>query len=232
MKRAALAFLLLAVSAQAPAQAPIGPPSAPAPVADRARLEVVEDLSESLANDLLELSVAVRDRDLLRIAPFFPESLRASPFPAQPGPLQADVKWIASRSWSASAGVSGPEAAGPKADVLRELGAFLESFALIEDARFKVRAAQFDATAALVESASVPTAAPGATGEARVSFYVIGRNHDGQREWARGTAQTKVHKPASGPWQFTAFSVADLKSMVATSDLATEASITQLAPLR
>ncbi len=39
---------------------------------DRNRLETVEELSESLANDLLVLSVAAGERDLPLTAEFFP----------------------------------------------------------------------------------------------------------------------------------------------------------------
>jgi len=221
MRLAALTLLLASFPAQQPVE-PSRTPTAPAPVADRARLEVVEDLSESLANDLLELSVAVRDRDPERIAPFLADRLQASPFPARPGPLQADVKWIARRAWLAGSGAPGAPADRSRAELMGELRAFLDTFAEIEDARFKVRGARFDPAAERVGDARVPSAAPGAVGEARVGFYVIGRNREGRREWARGTAETRVRKPAQGPWQFTAFSVAGLDSMVATTDLFSE----------
>ncbi len=44
---------------------------------DHNRLETVEELSESLANDLLVLSVAARERDLPLTAEFFPAQLTA-----------------------------------------------------------------------------------------------------------------------------------------------------------
>ena len=69
---------------------------------DPARLEVVEDLSESLANDMLELSVATRDRDDAKTSEFFPARLTAATFPSRPGAVKTDVKWIGSRAWSAS----------------------------------------------------------------------------------------------------------------------------------
>jgi hypothetical protein len=68
---------------------------------ERARLEVIEDLSESLANDLLELSVATRDRDLRRTAEFFPVKLNAAPYPARPQTFKDSVKWIKTHDWSA-----------------------------------------------------------------------------------------------------------------------------------
>src|SRR5215216_5578370 len=68
---------------------------------DRARLEVVEDLSESLANDMLELSVATRDRNEAKTSEFFPARLTAAAFPSRPGAVRADLKWVGSRAWSA-----------------------------------------------------------------------------------------------------------------------------------
>ena len=54
---------------------------------DRERLERNEDLSESLANQLLAMSVAVRRQDLTEVASSFPatDPLEATPFPDQPG---------------------------------------------------------------------------------------------------------------------------------------------------
>ena len=60
-------------------------PQAPLPsAAETARLETIEDLSESLANDILDLSVAVRDRDLDRVGAFFADTVAAPPFPTSP----------------------------------------------------------------------------------------------------------------------------------------------------
>ena len=51
------------------------------PAVEREELDAVEDLSESLANDLLDLSVATRRQDLAQMAEYFPLSLEAIPFP-------------------------------------------------------------------------------------------------------------------------------------------------------
>jgi hypothetical protein len=107
---------------------------------DRNRLEVIEELSESLANDLLELSVATRDRDLQLTAEFFPVSIAAKPFPSRPTLIK--------NGWAE----------------------FLAHFSEIEDARFKVKEANFDETAKAVLGAEQPTAVVGATGK-RASLF-------------------------------------------------------------
>jgi hypothetical protein len=215
------------------------PPSAPPAQVDRPRLEVIEDLSESLANDLLELSVATRDTDLSRTAEFFPARVRASAFPSRPTAAKPSVKWIVTHGWEAdaatntSAAVVNASAATPaatatpapqlaRADFLRGWSDFLSHFSEIEDARFKVKEANFDDKADSVHNAKVPTAVVGAAGKARVAFYVIGRDAEGRREWARGTAMVEVRFDASKRWQFDSFTLASFDSMVATTDLFSE----------
>jgi FG-GAP-like repeat len=243
----------------APRKPQAQPAAPPAPREERARLEVVEELSESLANDLLELSVATRERDLLKTAEFFPGEFAATPLPAAPLPLKPSVKWIATRAWSAPADAaavntspngavvnasstdavvktSPTNAAGTPyaaAEPVRTTARaflsawsdFLSHFAEIEDARFKVKESSFDAGARAVAGAKVPTAAPGARGAARVAFYVIGRNREGQREWARGTVVATVRAAASGRWQFESWKLTSLDSLVATKDLFSEVAV-------
>ena len=63
------------------------------PEFDRERIEAIEDLSESLANDLLRLSVAVRDRDLPGMRRYFAEQIKAAPLPSRPGDLEPLERW-------------------------------------------------------------------------------------------------------------------------------------------
>lgn len=215
-----------AATAANPGSAPAtGPLAAPEPPdAERARLENIEDLSESLANDVLELSVAVRDRDGAKIAPFFGEVVNAPPFPTTPGGLEPQVKWIALHGWTAPDGATEARDSS-RADFLRSFDQFLDHFSEIEDVRFKVKGATFDPGAHAVAGADQPTAQPGATGTANVAFYVWGRDRDGRREWARGMAEARVAKPASGPWQFASFKVTKLDSQAAQTDLFSEVAL-------
>ncbi|MBA3335392.1 MAG: hypothetical protein H0T08_07265, partial [Acidobacteria bacterium] len=115
---------------------------------DRSRLEVIEELSESLANDLLELSVAARDRDLSLTAEFFPVQLTAKPFPSSPSATKTQIKWVDAHNWETPGGkiinASGNPASAGKITskaFLVDWSEFLEHFSEIEDARFKVKEA-------------------------------------------------------------------------------------------
>ena len=233
----ALALLLIfqsgAASLRAQGAATAGPQQAKVQL-DAARLEVIEDLSEALANDMLELSVATRDRDAAKTSEFFPARLTAATFPSRPGGVKTDVKWIGSRAWSADTVAVASLSGAPAGNALRPMAAgeflkgwneFLAQFSEIEDARFKVKDATFADDAKSVAGAKVPTAAPGASGTARLAFYVIGRNLAGQREWARGTVFAKVRADAKGRWQFEEWRLAGLDSMVAARDLFSEVAL-------
>ncbi len=190
---------------------------------DRSRLETIEDLSESLANDLLELSVATRDRDLELTAAYFPAQFAAKPFPSRPAAAKNQVKWINAHNWE-TARENPANGAGKiiRKDFLGGWSEFLEHFSEIEDARFKVKEANFDDTAKAVVGAEQPTAVTGATGRARIAFYVIGRDTDGKREWARGTFWTNVRADKNKHWQFDSFDLVSFDSLVAEKDLFSE----------
>jgi len=200
----------------------VSPPSNVQSV-ELSRLEVTEQLSESLANQLLDLSIAVRDRNLEQTSRFFAASLNSSPFPSQPSALKVDVKWIGSHGWM-------PLSAGAAPQITRDefLGGFfvfLSHFSSIEDARFKVKLASFDDSARADLAAEVPAAISGATGKARIAFFVIGRDPEGKREWARGTADIQVRYTDARYWNIVAFKLVSFDSMVANAELFSEVSV-------
>ena len=205
-----------------------GGPVAEKKTVDSGRLETTEELSESLANDLLALSVATRDRDMTLTADYFPPLLTAKPFPSRPAELKQQVKWVGIHKWEA------PEAApadAPKPgkitgkSFLKNWSEFLDHFSDIEDARFKVKEANFADSAKSVAGAEQPTAVVGASGRARVAFYVIGRDQNGKREWARGVVMADVRMAANGHWQFDGFDLVSFDSMVSDRDIFSEVGV-------
>jgi hypothetical protein len=216
-----LLMIIAAVEHKALAQPTTSPAAAPHKTQkiDRNRLEVIEELSESLANDLLELSVAARDRDLRLMAEFFPAEIAAKPFPSYPTLIKNQVKWVSAHGWETKEnGALNTSTGADKMKSKTFLGnwaEFLAHFSDIEDARFKVKEAYFDETAKAVLGAEEPTAAVGATGKARIAFYVIGRDTDGRREWARGAFMAKVRADKNKHWQFDSFELISFDSLIA-----------------
>lgn len=193
---------------------------------DRNRLETSEELSESLANDVLQLSIATRDRDLEFTAGYFPPNLAAMPFPSRPAAAKPQVKWISTHLWEmeSQVAVSGASKISRTA-FLSGWSKFLDHFTEIEDARFKIKEANFDETAKAVFGAEEPTAVVGASGKARIAFYVIGRDVSGKREWARGSFNARVRYAANKHWQFDSIDMLSFDSLVAEKDLFSEVAV-------
>ena len=204
-------------------QNPAVPPPNDVRSVEISRLEVTEQLSESLANQLLDLSIAVRDRNMEQTSKFFSVSLHSSPFPSRPSTLKTDVNWIGSHGWTPQNATASPQIT--RDEFLGGLFAFLSHFSSIEDARFKVKLASFDDSARGDLAAEVPTAIPGATGKARIAFFVIGRDPSGKREWARGTADIQVLYTDAKYWNIVSFQLVSLDSMIANADLFSEVSV-------
>ncbi len=193
-------------------------------------LEVNEELSEALANDVLDLSVAARERDLPKVTAFFSADFQATRFPSVAGANKVEVRWIQTHPWTKPETAT---AAGMAARnvFLGDWSDFVGHFADIEDIRFKVKQSSFDPSAKAVIGAKVPTAVAGASGKALIAFFVVGRNAEGQREWARGTANVTVRYgavpgavPSQERWQFLTFDVVGLQSMLASKDIFSEVS--------
>jgi hypothetical protein len=177
---------------------------------DRRSLEQAEDFSESLANDLLAFSVAVRDRDVGAISGFTAEQVRTPELPLTPSEPEAIVKWIKWREWSWS------DHAGtiPRADFVEQLQSLLGRFNEIEDARFKAASATFD------DADSERTGS--LAGEAEVKFFLIARDEDGRREWVKGKAGIEVLRDGHGPWRISAFDIHEMGSKISEVDLFSE----------
>jgi hypothetical protein len=174
---------------------------------DRARLEQVEELSESLANQLLEMSVALRRQDIAQVARSFPESdsLQGTLFPVSAGSVSPDSKWLLAHTWELDTETT----THTSAELLTSLESFLQHFREISDVRFKVKHASFD------DSGS-------AVGTASVYFFLVGRNHEAEREWVRGWVDVEATQRPDSTWAMTTWRITELASMVSKRDLFSE----------
>ena len=127
---------------------------------DQPDLERTEDLSESLANDLLRLSVATRDRDAGAIAPHWADEIEIAGFFDGPSQTRAMHDWLGAHSWQGSV-----VERVTRAELMQRFSALLDHFDSIDDARFKVKRAEF--------------AEGDDRGTARIQFKIVGRDRAG-----------------------------------------------------
>jgi len=169
---------------------------------DKEDLGQVEDLSESLANALIDFSSAVQQREPKRIVRFFHDPVQATPWPASLGPSTKTIKWI-------SLGVLQPV---PSATLMREQlentwEAFLSLFSEIEDARFKVKQARFSGE---------PERGIGKSG---FKFFLVGRDQSNRRLWVRGDGRIEAERTGTESWLISVFRIERIQTLRTDVDL-------------
>lgn len=190
-------------SVQADAQ-----PEAPAPTRlPPAQLALVEDQTELFANQMLELSGALRDFKTTEVAQFFANPSWVTALPAQATELVHELKWIRRHGWR-------PEVRGARKvtqpEIARMWQEFLAHFSQLEDVRFNVREATFDDL--------------GTAGSAQLTFYFVGRDRNGRREWVQGSATVTLIRGKPDRWSIETMVIDDIESLVATADVFSEVS--------
>ncbi|MCB9464577.1 MAG: VCBS repeat-containing protein [Candidatus Eisenbacteria bacterium] len=192
---------------------------------DPQSLEWIEDLSESLANDLLDLSVSTRRRNAAEIRGYLSESMEATPWPDGSRPMPEGVtlrpvdpalaatnpdvgsaRYVRKWDWPLA---TATQTSGD--DYLDNWTGFLDRYSEVEDVRFKVKKAAFESET---------------SGTARLFFFLIGRNSEGNREWLSVWADAAVARADadSSRWQLSRFALESVTSVVAERDLFSEVS--------
>ncbi len=154
---------------------------------NQTEMERTEELSESLANQLLDFSVAARNGNLAEMGRSVGETLRATPLPelegftpnwTRPG-LQGGYLELAEKSLSTLT----------RQQWLGHWQRFVDSFSHIEDVRFKISGALFE------EQGS------GVTAQALLKFFLVGKKSAGHLLWVRGTGRVRaIQPPDSQAW--------------------------------
>ena len=172
---------------------------------DKQVLEEAEDLSESLANDLLKFSVAVRDGDLNGIRNHFAGELEATAWPTGEPELKTVAPNILQGGWELDptiATVNGEQ-------FLEQFLEFAGMFTSIEDARFKVKTAHFNEET-------------GRSGEAHLKFFMVGRDNDGNRQWFKGTGHAGLARNEGTAWMLDRFTLDTVTVKRSATDLFSE----------
>lgn len=181
---------------------------APTQTLDRLELDRIEDLSESLANDLLALSLATRDRDLQAMGTHFAEWLDVTNVPADAGEMTPEGAWLWRHDWGLGDGTR----AMSRSQLLSVFSGLLAHFDTVEDARFKVKQSAFDNPAT-------------AAGNARIKFFIVGRDAAGRREWLVSWAQVDARRLDDERWLIDDLEIESMSSLVADQDLFSEVAL-------
>ena len=175
---------------------------------DRTRLEWVEGQTESLANQFHEFSLAVRQRDVGKMAGHFAAELVARGLPRETGETEQVIKWIYQHRVD--------EGAAPldKRACAEDWRSHLQRFSSIEDVRFKVKQAHFEA--------GEPTRA-----DATIYFSIVGRDVEERRSWVESKAHVEAYLAPEGRWLIDHFEVEEetFKARFAAVDLFSEVSL-------
>ena len=180
----------------------------PAPV-DSDHVDWLEDLSEELANQLHELSLAVRIRQVDDMSTHLAAQLRATPWPQfDTGEPQGESKWVDFIATSVPGGTVDREA------FLDSWQRFLDGFADIEDVRFKVKQAHFETSDRIVEA------------DASVYMSLIGRDARSRRVWVEAKAHATFARGSDAKWWLLAeFEFGSFVHRVAKRDLFDEVAL-------
>ncbi len=167
----------------------------------------VEDRAEALANQMHELSLAVRERAGNQLATHLAVDLAATGLPRHLGEPQPQNPWVA--RWKTRPGAPALD----RASFVADWDAYLNYFTSIEDVRFKVKRADFTQH---VE---------GVFANALIHFAIVGRNKQSQRQWIEAKAQIRALRTEEGRWLINRFELESYTAQVARSELFSEVSL-------
>lgn len=163
------------------------------------RIETVEEASETLANDLIDLAQGLRAGRVEGST--FAERVETAPFPAAlPATPDALPDGIRSGKWTAP-----PASAQAAPEVIANLLAFRNSLSTVEDFRLKVK------ESALEHGDLV----------SRVQVQMFGRDPQGRRTWVRGFLRVAATRTPQG-WRIHRFAPEGLALLATERDLFTD----------
>ena len=180
-----------------------------APELDRENIEKIEELSESLANSLLDFSVAVRDRNLVRMGEHFSEPIQVRRL-VFPLPERGSQKWVSESSAKGLADLDPVSLS--RSQALDDWASFLDHFSTIEDARLKVTEAEFSSQEA------------GILGSGRIKFFVVGRDPAWKRLSVKGTGLFEALYFEES-WSISSLTMDRIDAGLAETDLFSEVSL-------
>jgi hypothetical protein len=172
-------------------------------------LESQEDRAESLANDLLAFSLAMRKADRNRFDDFWAETVEITTLPETDPTYSPLANRVQSASWSFD---DNPTAL-PRDQAVDVLWSLAERYESLEDARFKVKHVEFSED--------------GQHAHAKIKFFIVGQ-HDGDgRQWLKGLAEIDAVKSGAeetDPWQLERMQLTEMTSKITVLEWFSEVS--------
>lgn len=181
--------LVLAATLIAACAGPAGDPL------DVEGLESQEDRAESLANDLLAFSLAMRKADRNRFDDFWAETVVSNPLPAQ----DPDYAPIANRVQQASWSFDAAPVETSRDEVIATMWSLVEGYESLEDVRFKVKKVEFSED--------------GAHAHAKIKFFLVGKHAGDGRRWIKGLAEIDATR-ADDNWKIGHFQWTQMTSKI------------------
>jgi len=173
---------------------------------DVEKLEVQEDQSESLANDLLAFSLAMRKADRNRFDDFWTETVEATRLPKNDPAYEPLADRVEQAVWAFDSELANFS----RDEYVTAMWSLVERYESLEDVRFKVKKVDFSED--------------GTHAKAKIKFFLVGK-HEGQgREWIKGLAKLGAVKSGDDPWQIDHFELTEMISKVTEHEWFSEVS--------
>jgi hypothetical protein len=171
-----------------------------------ARIEVVEEATESFANAMLDLGLALRDGRVTDFRAAIAPHLEAIPLPGEPQSTIPVHGWVRRHGWQLEA----RPADMTRGEFIDDLEEFLDHFSNFEDVRLKVK--KSNVTGKSIQS--------------EVALAIVARDKSGRRAWTRGWAKVHATRSNNDPgWTIDRFIVTTLDTMIATREVFSEVAL-------
>lgn len=155
---------------------------------DRNQMLEVENLTESLANFLLEFSGSVKSLQAFRLLPYFTEQAELRLPEIDFEHHAENIKWI---TYGHQELKQHPAKKSDKNMLASAWEKLLGNFSEMEDARFKIKDSTFR---------------PGGNpmlGECEIKFFLVGRDHQKNRVWIKGTGHLEASGGLDERWEIS-----------------------------
>ncbi len=181
--------------------------STPNPGSDLpAQVEVVEKATESFANAMLDLGLALRDGAVTEFEAAIAPHLEAVPPPREAEPTSSVHGWVLRHGWQLEAKPTEIS----RNTFVDHLEAFLDQFSEVEDVRLKVKKSR-------VTGRSI---------ECEVALAIVARDASGRRAWTRGRATVRSTRSDNDlGWTIDRFVITSLNTMIAAREVFSEVAL-------